>query len=156
MWKHKKELNSFWINNYTMEFQNLIQTQCTFVFLEKEKKEGNLTALDLLAFTKFLFVCLFVFFFFFGMKYTWETDTLELKSWCEISKGKKHKSKYEMGNVKSFLGGQSLYVQGPNLFLYNITKRFKSIGGSHGPPRLYVPLPLLEVSSMIEETVILE
>ena len=44
-----------------MEFQNLIQTQCTFVFLEKEKEEGNLTALDLLAFTKSLFVCLFCF-----------------------------------------------------------------------------------------------
>ena len=45
-----------------MEFQNLIQTQCTFVFLEKEKEEGNLTALDLLAFTKSLFVCFVLFF----------------------------------------------------------------------------------------------
>ena len=130
MWKHKKELNSFWINNYTMEFQNLIQTQCTFVFLEKEKEEGNLTALDLLVFTKSLFVCLFCFFW----------DEVHLRNWyigieklVWDFKGKKHKSKYEMGNVKSFLGGQSLYVQRPNLFLYNITKRFKSIGGAMAP-----------------------
>ena len=60
-------------------------------------------------------------------------------------KGKKHKSKYEMGNVKSFLGGQSLYVQGPNLFLYNITKRFKSFRAM-APPRFYMPSPLVVVN----------